>query len=61
MKRVNYHLTEQQIEQLHNISQETGLTVAEIIRRAVDAHVNVYNTRHVSQRRAGKDRIGNGE
>jgi predicted DNA-binding protein len=37
MKRVNYHLPEQVIEQLKAQSALTGLTVAEIIRRAIDA------------------------
>jgi len=36
MKRVNYHLTETQIKQLKAISKKTGLTVAELIRRAID-------------------------
>lgn len=37
MKPVTYHLTEQQIDRLKAESQRTGLSVAEIIRRAVDA------------------------
>jgi predicted DNA-binding protein len=37
MKRVNYHLTETQIEKLKALSKKTGLTVAELIRRAIDA------------------------
>jgi predicted DNA-binding protein len=37
MKRINYHLTDKQIEQLKAISKETGAPVAELIRRAVDA------------------------
>ena len=36
MKRVNYHLTENQIEKLKTLSRVTGLSVAELIRRAVD-------------------------
>jgi hypothetical protein len=39
MKRVNYHLTEAQIDRLQSLSGETGLTVAEIIRRAVDEYL----------------------
>ena len=38
MKRVNYHLTEIQIKQLKELSLKTGLTVAEIIRRAIDEY-----------------------
>mgnify|MGYP000972074422 CR=1 FL=1 len=36
MKRVNYHLTEKQIEALRRAAEETGLSVAELIRRAID-------------------------
>lgn len=37
MKRVNYHLTELQIKGLAKLSEDTGLSVAELIRRAIDA------------------------
>jgi Arc/MetJ-type ribon-helix-helix transcriptional regulator len=37
MKPITHHLTEQQIERLRSEAQRSGLTVAEIIRRAVDA------------------------
>lgn len=37
MKRVNYYLTERQIERLHEEARKTGLSVSELIRRAVDA------------------------
>ena len=36
MKRVNYHLPEPIIEKLKELSRETGLSVAELIRRALD-------------------------
>lgn len=36
MKPVTYHLTEEQLERLRAESERTGLTVAELIRRAVD-------------------------
>ncbi len=36
MKRVNYHLTEQEITALQALSKKTGLHVAELIRRAID-------------------------
>jgi predicted DNA-binding protein len=39
MKRVQYHLTESQIERLKAISKETGLSFAEVIRRAIDAYL----------------------
>jgi hypothetical protein len=37
MRRVNFHLTEGQVARLKSLSQEKGLKVAELIRRAVDA------------------------
>ena len=40
MKRVNYHLTEEEIDRLQSLSGKTGLTVAEIIRRAVDEYLD---------------------
>lgn len=40
MKRVNYHLTEQQIKALRKYAKKTGLKVAELIRRAVDMFLN---------------------
>jgi len=36
MKRVNYHLTDEQIKRLKEIAKKTGLSVAELIRRAID-------------------------
>jgi predicted DNA-binding protein len=36
MKRTNIHLAFAQIIKLHSYSKETGLTVAEIVRRAID-------------------------
>lgn len=39
MKRSNYHLTEKQIERLRELSEQTGLTAAELVRRAIDEYV----------------------
>jgi len=36
MTRVQYHLTNQQIAALKEISKKTGIRVAELIRRGVD-------------------------
>ena len=36
MKRTNVHLTESQLKRLAAMSKRTGLSVAELIRRAVD-------------------------
>jgi len=40
MKRTNVHLTEQQIERLSQLSKSTGLSVAELIRRAIDYYLD---------------------
>jgi len=40
MKRVNYHLTEDEIDRLQSFSDKTGLSVAEVIRRAVDEYLD---------------------
>jgi hypothetical protein len=37
MKRANFYLTEKQMERLHARSKREGVSVAELIRRAVDA------------------------
>ena len=37
MRPVTYHLTDQQLTKLRALSRKTGLKVAEIIRRAIDA------------------------
>lgn len=36
MKQVNYYLPEQQIKALKDQSKKTGISVSEIIRRAID-------------------------
>ena len=42
MIRVNYHLTDKQISKLRELSKDTGLSVAELIRRAVDKYVGAH-------------------
>jgi len=37
-KRMNFYLTDVQVERLQIISKKTGLTASEIIRRAVDEY-----------------------
>jgi len=39
MRRTNIHLTAQQLTQLAKRAKATGLTVAELIRRAIDAYL----------------------
>ncbi len=37
MKRVNYHLREDQIKALRELARDRDITVAELIRRGIDA------------------------
>jgi uncharacterized protein YnzC (UPF0291/DUF896 family) len=39
MRRTNVHLSTQQLAQLAKKAKATGLTVAELIRRAIDAYL----------------------
>jgi hypothetical protein len=39
MRKVNYHLTDRQIAALREAADESGLSVAELIRRAIDAYM----------------------
>jgi predicted DNA-binding protein len=39
MKRLNFFLPEQVIAALQSLSEKTGLTVSEHIRRAIDAYL----------------------
>lgn len=39
MVRVNFFLSEQQVAALKALAKRTGLTVSELIRRAVDAYL----------------------
>lgn len=45
MIRVNYNLTEKQLARLKALSKETGLTVSEMIRRAVDGYLEKESER----------------
>jgi len=50
MKRVNFHLTEQQITELQELHEKTGLAVAEMIRRAVDAYIELQRDKEARGR-----------
>ncbi|MGA2315932.1 MAG: ribbon-helix-helix domain-containing protein [Thermodesulfobacteriota bacterium] len=41
-QRVGFYLTDLQIKNLKKVSKKTGLTVSEIIRRAIDGHLEQY-------------------
>ena len=50
MPRVNFVLTEPQIKNLNQISETTGLSVSEIIRRAVDDWIEKYEEKQSAKR-----------
>jgi predicted DNA-binding protein len=54
MKRVNYHLTEAEITRLQTLSNKTGLSVAEIIRRAIDEYLDRKEKKHEERRNQKK-------
>ncbi len=41
-QRVGFYLTDLEIKNLKEVSKKTGLTVSEIIRRAIDEHLEQY-------------------
>ncbi|MCA0269430.1 MAG: hypothetical protein LCH53_09475 [Bacteroidetes bacterium] len=45
MKRLNLHITEEQFDWLAQQSDATGLTGAEIVRRAIDAWIGAHNAK----------------
>ena len=50
MVRKLFHITEQQLRKLQELSDETGLSVAEHIRRAVDLYLKqLENDRRINR------------
>lgn len=41
MRRVNWTITEQQHQALKKLSQETGLAISELVRRALDKYIGL--------------------
>ena len=41
-KRVGFYLTEVEIKRLRMVSKKTGLSVSELIRRAIDEYLERY-------------------
>ena len=41
MRRVNWTITEQQHRALKRLSQETGLPISELVRRAIDKYIGL--------------------
>jgi len=50
MKIRNVHFTEVQLKRLAQLSKKTGLTVAELIRRAIDEYLEkIQDSKHPQQ------------
>ena len=49
MKRYNFYLPEQQVDSLRNVSKQTGLSVSELLRRAIDELLKSYVSNIQSQ------------
>ena len=45
MKKMNFNLTRPQYEQIMKIAQRTGLTIAELLRRAIDEYLERKESR----------------
>lgn len=57
MKRVNYHLADQQVRKLKKMAKASGLNVADLIRRAIDDYEGP-NTAFVARKRNQSMRSG---
>lgn len=45
MRRVNWTITEQQHHALKKLSQQTGLSISELVRRALDKYIGLLGER----------------
>jgi predicted DNA-binding protein len=57
MKRINYHVTEDQFSRLKDASERTGLSVAELIRRAIDSYLGSAIEPRKQGKRRSKDTL----
>lgn len=48
MKKYNLYLAERQINELEGISHQLGLSVSEVIRRALDSFIETESRKHFS-------------
>ncbi|MBM4305664.1 MAG: ribbon-helix-helix domain-containing protein [Deltaproteobacteria bacterium] len=53
MERVGVYLTETEIKKLRGIQKKTGLSVAELIRRAVDTWLEEYEKKEKGKKLSG--------
>jgi 16S rRNA U516 pseudouridylate synthase RsuA-like enzyme len=49
MRRVNWTITEQQHRELKKLSQETGLAISELVRRALDKYIGLLGEESARQ------------
>lgn len=47
MKRTNIHLAPDQVERLREVAERKGVSVAELIRRAIEAYLDAEERRRV--------------
>ncbi len=52
MRRVNWTITEQQHHALKKLSQQTGLPISELVRRALDKYIGLLGERTEQTERA---------
>ena len=45
MKRTGFYLTEQELEILNLIMSKTGLTMSDIVRRAIDKYIEEFKAK----------------
>jgi hypothetical protein len=46
MKRINFYLSDPQLAALRVLTQHTGLSMAELLRRAIDAYIQQWYREH---------------
>ena len=44
MKRLNFFLSDKQIVALTSIAEQTGISLSEVIRRAIDQFIKIHDT-----------------
>jgi len=59
MRRVNWTITERQHRALKRLSQETGLSISELVRRAIDKYIGLVGEE--GQEREGRVEQRRGE
>lgn len=61
MRKYNLYLPERQIHALENMSERLGISVSEIIRRALDFYIELENSKFETDKMMEKDGVEHGE